>query len=189
MRNFFWADLHFHHYLMAKMRGYCDVDEKDPNVLETATLKMNDTMIGEWNSVVTSKDTIYHGGDLCLGSKQQTQSIISRLNGNICLLRGDHDRYVDGCSGINWVKDVYMFKSPSTSGLALGGNIFMWLSHYAHRRWPRAHYGSLHVYGHSHGKLYDDPCSLSMDVGYDTSETKKPYSLEEIICLLDMKIV
>ena len=33
----------------------------------------------------------------------------------------------------------------------------IWLSHYAHRVWMRAHYGAWHLYGHSHHSLPDDP--------------------------------
>ncbi len=185
---FFWADMHFYHYLMAKLRGYCDIEEEDSEVLEEATNRMNETMILEWNSVVSRKDTVYHLGDLVIGNKPKTQEIIDRLNGNLCLIRGNHDHHIHKCSGVCWVKDTYMLKIKSDHELNNGGNMLIWLSHYAHRVWDRSHYGSLNFYAHSHGNLYDDPCSLSMDVGYDTSDEKKPYSLEEILYNIDMKL-
>jgi calcineurin-like phosphoesterase family protein len=39
------------------------------------------------------------------------------------------------------------------------------LCHYAMRVWDRSHYGSMHLYGHSHGHLPD--YGKSMDVGVD----------------------
>jgi calcineurin-like phosphoesterase family protein len=195
MNSYFWADTHFYHYRMAKFRGYYDCDEEYSEIVDEATLKMireatlkmNEVMISEWNSTVKPKDTIYFLGDLVIGNKQQTQEILNRLNGNICIIRGNHDHYIYKCSGVGWFKDVYMLKSKSTHRLSLGGNILIWLSHYAHRKWDRSHYGTLHLYGHSHGKLYDDPCSLSMDVGYDSRKIKSPYSLDEILYLLNKK--
>jgi calcineurin-like phosphoesterase family protein len=39
------------------------------------------------------------------------------------------------------------------------------LCHYSMRKWNKAHYGTWHLYGHSHGNL--PPYGLSMDVGVD----------------------
>jgi hypothetical protein len=48
----------------------------------------------------------------------------------------------------------------------------IWLSHYAHRVWLRAHYGAWHLYGHSHHSLPDDPHARSLDVGVDATATR-----------------
>lgn len=39
--------------------------------------------------------------------------------------------------------------------------------------------GSWHLYGHSHGRLPDDPLALSMDVGVDTHDFR-PWHFDEI---------
>jgi hypothetical protein len=42
------------------------------------------------------------------------------------------------------------------------------------------------VYGHSHGKLPDDPLSLSMDVGVDTHDFR-PWHVDEIRAVMKIK--
>jgi len=39
------------------------------------------------------------------------------------------------------------------------------MCHYCMRVWPRSHYNTWHLYGHSHGGL--EPIGKSMDVGVD----------------------
>ena len=54
--------------------------------------EMNEAMIESWNSVVTKDDEVYHLGDI--GYKMnptQLHSILSRLNGKIYLVKGNHD--------------------------------------------------------------------------------------------------
>jgi calcineurin-like phosphoesterase family protein len=55
------------------------------------------------------------------------------------------------------VKEVATVRMPD------GQDIF--LSHYAHRVWNRAHYGVIHLYGHSHSSLPD--MNKSGDAGVD----------------------
>ena len=73
----------------------------------------------------------------------------------------------------------------------------IWLSHYAHRVWPKAHYGAWHLYGHSHGKLPETD-NLSMDIGVDatalrlneslSSENYRAVSFEEVSEIMKRKI-
>ncbi|GJD90610.1 hypothetical protein BHAOGJBA_4152 [Methylobacterium hispanicum] len=53
----------------------------------------------------------------------------------------------------------------------------LWLSHYAHRVWPRMHYGDLHLYGHSHGSL--PGTDASTDVGVDCFGFR-PVTLDDV---------
>ena len=82
MRIFIISDTHFDH---AKIIKYCNRPFSDVN-------KMNDEIINRWNDVVKNEDIVYHLGDLFLGSKFDLKSIISKLNGNIYLIKGNHDR-------------------------------------------------------------------------------------------------
>jgi len=50
---------------------------------------MNKGLIDNWNSVVSPKDTVFHLGDFSFGPMGQ---YIDQLNGNIILIRGNHDR-------------------------------------------------------------------------------------------------
>lgn len=150
--TFFTADSHWSH---ANILGYCN--------RPFATIEeMNETLIRNWNTVVNCTDTVYHLGDFAWnhsGSKYDTRNIRRRLNGNILFIRGNHDEDISqyrDCFG--WIKDVAMVQV---------NNQEIFLSHYAHRVWPKSCHSAWHLYGHSHGSLPDDPNSLSFDCGVD----------------------
>ena len=52
------------------------------------------------------------------------------------------------------------------------------------RVWARSHYNSIHLYGHSHGRL--DGIGKSMDIGVDTNNFY-PYSLDDILKIMKTK--
>ena len=82
---FYIADCHFFHgALNNKMdkRGFADIEE------------MNEYMIDKWNNKVTNADTVVILGDLSLGKVEETNELIHRLKGKLCLITGNHDKYV-----------------------------------------------------------------------------------------------
>ena len=93
---YFTADTHFYHENIIK---YCD--RKFDTVEE-----MNQTIITRWNDRVSKNDTVYHLGDFVChyipGIKnrkefipilrKKTKELIDKLNGNIILIAGNHDR-------------------------------------------------------------------------------------------------
>ncbi len=82
---YYIADCHFYHAtLNTKMdkRGFSDVTE------------MNEYMIDKWNNKVTNADTVVILGDLSLGKVEETNELIHRLKGKLCLITGNHDKYV-----------------------------------------------------------------------------------------------
>ena len=73
-----------------------------------------------------------------------------------------------------------MIKVPdSDAGPAMGHVQRIVLSHYAMRIWDRSHFGTWHLFGHSHGSMPDDPTSRSLDVGVDVWNYR-PVSYEQI---------
>lgn len=59
-----------------------------------STNEMDEYMVKQWNAVVGVNDIVYHLGDFSMGlSIEELTSLISRLNGEIILIRGNHDRY------------------------------------------------------------------------------------------------
>ena len=81
---FYIADCHFFHgALNNKMdkRGFADIEE------------MNEYMIDKWNNKVTNADTVVILGDLSLGKVEETNELIHRLKGKLCLITGNHDKY------------------------------------------------------------------------------------------------
>ena len=82
MREFFISDTHFLHnkeFIYAD-RGFSSIEE------------MDEALIENWNSVVSPEDTVYHLGDLFLGTDLEAGGeILRRLNGHIHLITGNHD--------------------------------------------------------------------------------------------------
>lgn len=157
----FTSDTHYGHRNIIE---FCDRPFTD---LED----MHEKMIANYNKLVQPGDDVYILGDFAF---YDSVNIFRRLNGNKHLILGNHDkpnmvRGVPWC----WVKDVYMLKvSPQ---------IQIWLSHYAHRRWPKSHHGAYHLYGHSHNSIED--YGRSTDVGVDAWDYK-PVSLKTLIAEL-----
>lgn len=80
----FISDTHFNHENIIK---YCN--RPFDNVGD-----MNKYIIQQWNNVVNKDDVVYHLGDFVLQSDKETVSdLVSKLNGNIILLIGNHDRF------------------------------------------------------------------------------------------------
>ena len=53
---------------------------------------MNETIISNWNSVVTAEDEVWVLGDFFMGQLTAIDPILNRLNGKIHLVRGNHDQ-------------------------------------------------------------------------------------------------
>ncbi len=152
----FTSDHHWGHanIIRFSQRPFADVDA------------MNEALIANWNRVVGPKDTVYHLGDIFMVPKEEALQIRSRLNGHICLIRGNHDKTADTLKdSFEWIKDYYELKVPDPEAENEKRRIV--LCHYAFRVWNHSHHGAWHLYGHSHGSLPDDPNSLSFDAGVD----------------------
>ena len=158
MTTFFTADQHFSHANIIKYcnRPFCDVAE------------MNKELIANWNSCVQPNDEVFVLGDFVFGGS--FESIVFRLNGQIGLILGDHDRPAREIDRKVFILGkLYEFKA---------GSVSITLCHYALRTWPKSHYNSWSLYGHSHGRLV--PEGKSLDVGVDVNSRFVPYSLAEI---------
>ena len=78
---FFTADHHFGHENIIRF------SERPFESLE----QMNEEMIRKWNEKIEPGDTVYHLGDFSLGKPDFTKEILDRLNGNIHLIKGNHE--------------------------------------------------------------------------------------------------
>ena len=160
----FTADTHFNHtrILQACHRPFKDVDEQ------------NETIINTWNSVVKNGDEVFHLGDFGWPGKKQHQDIgliISRLNGSIFLIEGNHDREVMGRYRDKFVKVCQTYNLKRECAPV---NIF--LCHYSMQVWNKSHWNSWHLFGHSHGQL--EGVGKSFDVGVDANNFT-PISIDE----------
>jgi calcineurin-like phosphoesterase family protein len=140
---------HFGHANIIKYssRPFSSVEEHD------------ETLIENWNKHVKDNEDVYFLGDFAYRNKNAAANIRRRLNGNIYFIEGNHDKSAFQIRNtFEWYKQTHEIKVEGHR---------IWLSHYAHRTWNKSHHGAIHLYGHSHHSLPDDPHALSMDVGVD----------------------
>ncbi len=160
----FTSDTHFGH---RNIISYCD--RPWTNVKE-----MNEGLIRGWNYRVKDSDTVYHLGDLSFVDQEWTHSILSRLNGEIILVKGNHDR--------NWTSDR-ISKTVLALYTELEGQQ-VYLTHKPASEWKGAEEGVWHLHGHLHGNPYhrDSPTPthfLRQDVGADVWNWK-PINMDDL---------
>lgn len=156
MKIWLTSDLHLGHTNIIKYNGrpYRTVDEMDSKI------------INNFNTLISPDDLVYCMGDFSFCNPLK---YTERLNGKWHLIKGNHDykQRMDGA--FVWVRDVFYLKSK---------DVEVFMSHYAHRVWPKSHYGCYHAYGHSHGGL--PGIGRSMDVGVDGNDYK-PVLLDDFV--------
>lgn len=77
----FTSDTHFNHNNILR---FC---KRPCNSIE----EHDEMLIKNWNERVGINDTVFHLGDFCFGAPSKIVEIRNRLNGNIVLIRGNHD--------------------------------------------------------------------------------------------------
>lgn len=158
---FFTADTHFNHkniLLFGRGAHFSDVEE------------MNERLIQNWNAVVGKHDRIYHLGDFSFGPKEGIIEVIERLNGDIHMVRGNHDRQLDS------LKQMFASFGDYKEIKVDGQRVCM--SHFPFLTWHQAHYGAWMLHGHSHGRL-EPTTQPRVDVGVDCWGYS-PVSFEEL---------
>lgn len=156
-RIFFTADTHFGHknIIRYEKRPYNSVEQMDR------------ALITNWNNVVGPRDRVYVLGDFAFrGGKD----IIWKLNGKKFLVKGNHDREVDG---FEWVKDYCYLKSNY-------GHFALF--HYPIVSWEGKSHGSIHLHGHTHSRTPNNiqAGDKIYNVGVDTNNYR-PVSIDEIL--------
>jgi len=167
---FFTADNHWHH---RRILEYC---KRPFSTVE----EMDEAMIENWNSVVSRNDLVYHLGDFCFGNtKRDFLSCFDRLNGQIILIKGNHDK-------IAWQNRSSFLASYDAYKEVTVRNKCITLCHYSMRVWNKKHHGAWHLYGHSHGTLPDDKYACSIDVGVDCHNFT-PISFDQVTEIMNKK--
>jgi calcineurin-like phosphoesterase family protein len=149
----FTSDEHYGHTNIIK---YCNRPFKSVE-------EMDEELIRRHNSIVGRDDTVIHAGDFTLCKGQKASSYLDRLNGNHILLKGSHDGFLQGVASTIWEGTI--------------DGQYIVVCHYAMRVWPRSHYNSWQLYGHSHGKL--EPIGKQWDTGVDNNDFY-PVPFEEL---------
>lgn len=157
---FFTADSHFGHkgILRLSQRPFKSVEE------------MEDGLVERWNAAVRPGDVVYHLGDFCFKGSKAAEQVLARLNGEIVLIRGNHDSEnslkLPRWRGVHDLLEVSHQKQRLV------------LCHYPMLEWPGAWKGAVHLHGHTHGLV--PPLDRRADVGVDVWDYS-PVSLERIL--------
>ncbi len=129
------SDTHFGHENVIK---YC-------NRPFSSVREMNESIIAQWNSVISKKDIVYHHGDFALRmSKEEVYDIVRRLNGRIILIYGNHDR-----KGVGWFMDCGFYK-VYRKGFILNDKYLLSHAPKDLDKYPR-HIVNIHGHIHNHG--------------------------------------
>lgn len=155
MNFWFISDTHFGHENIIK---YCNRPFKDAD-------EMNETIINNWNERVDKEDTVFHLGDLCFKKMHRGENIVARLNGNIILIKGNHDH-------------KQAIKTITEAIVIYHCGHYIYLTHRPENADPLR----ISLVGHAHEKWKID-CKKNfpiVNVGVDVWDFK-PISLDEIL--------
>ena len=171
----FIADLHFDHPKIVKICDrqvplIKDLDIGIPEHKRRINELHNDWLIREvYNKYIDKKDTVYILGDVGMSSKNDTEKIIDKLNGNKFLITGNHDKNIEHSTRFSQITQIKDFNF-SRGNL----NIHIVLCHYGMISWNRKIHGSWMLHGHTHGRNEYineiEKYGLIYDVGIDNKE-------------------
>lgn len=165
---FFTSDSHFFHGNIIKycQRPFESVEE------------MNETLIMNWNNKISPQDTVFFLGDFGFASSDKIKEVLERLNGNIHLCRGNHDKPLN--SLYKYFVSVFDLKTILVPDEEIsGGYRAVVLCHFPLLSWDRQYYKSIHLHGHVHSKTGFIGPELRYDVGVDNNNFS-PVSYKEI---------
>ena len=179
MKVFFTSDTHFNH---CNILSYCS--RPWDNVEQ-----MNEGLIKNWNEVVEERDIVYHLGDFAMGNRKLIPDIISRLNGNIILVRGNHDfskslgYFGEVHDRLTLEVDGYRFELSHNPSHLKQDCDFAMCGH-VHEQWAKREIGEIikadnaSDLAHKHPEI--KPVVPIYNVGVDVREYR-PKTLEEIL--------
>lgn len=169
-RIFLTSDHHFGHTNVIKFCGrpFESMEEQ------------NEQLVANWNAVVSPEDLVYHLGDITLWCGDSVAPILDALNGEIVLIRGNHDRgsvaQLPRFSSVH--KELYV---------TIDDRPFM-LRHKPYSREEVEEMRAFHpdiimTHGHTHGefgRFHDDQVDVSVEL-WDY----RPIEVKNLICLYD----
>ena len=161
---FYTADPHFGYEPLLSGRPFSSVEE------------MDETIIANWNAVVSPEDTVYLVGDIGWNDGHVPCRTLARLNGHKHLIRGNHD------TGFLDAPLLYRYFETVTDFLEIDdGAQHIFLSHYPMLYGKSKGYmihGHLHASGQFHDILRTLPRVLNAGVDINGF---KPVTLEQLV--------
>lgn len=137
---FFTSDLHFGHenVLRFDKRPFASVEEMDAE------------LIRRWNAKVGKGDLVYVLGDMIWKSRKgEAEHLIRSLNGQIILIKGNHDRFLHNAkakaalAGVKDYDDICVTLENGTKRRCI-------LSHFFIPMYNGHRHQAIHLHGHSH---------------------------------------
>ena len=188
----FTSDLHFSHssilYFHPKRREHFGITlEELQSDKVSATEKMDELLIKQWNSTVKKQDTVYFLGDFCLGNRERTEKILNKLHGKKFLIIGNHDKSLKGLE--RYFEDVAQIKEAKFTNnqfpfIDKDETFCVEMCHFPLLTWNRRQNGSVHIHGHCHDsitKVNDEMMELRVDIGFDCERWNYQFiELEEL---------
>lgn len=168
------SDLHFNH---TNILTYC-ADTRPFSSIE----EMNETLINNWNSIVSAEDTVIVVGDMVMGKHTDAYDLLCRLNGKIIVVRGNHDTNprLEIYKKLGFeVKDIHYFQYKGLWFICCHFPIMseewmnMVIGNHAESR------NIVLCYGHVHGNTPHGYYEGTYHVGVDTNNLT-PVSVENI---------
>lgn len=107
-------------------------------------------LIERWNRKVSPDDIVYVLGDfLWTGKDDQIKHVLKSLNGQIILIKGNHDRFIKNAGHKKLLADV-KDKDDICVTLKNGTKKRVILDHHYMPFYNGARYNAIHLHGHSH---------------------------------------
>ena len=171
------SDTHFNH---ANIIKYC-------NRPFSSVEEMNETIIANWNKVVSEDDMVYHLGDFALGDKSLIPDFLERLNGYKEFLMGNHDN-------LNIMLEMFkqgLIEDISWEDVIKVGKKTIILNHFPFGSLPDpdTNYPIIQLHGHVHStpdKLWNY-FDNQYDVGVDNNNFT-PVNLAELLDKIHYKV-
>ena len=131
-RILFTSDLHF---------GHKNVIKYDKRPFENIQ-EMDEEIIIRWNKKVNKDDIIYILGDISWYKDEKTAELLSRLNGKIILVKGNHDKI--GPLTRRYISQIYDYLEINVDDKRVV------LSHYPIHFFNHHHHNAIMLHGHVH---------------------------------------
>ena len=167
------SDLHLNHRMILeycpKSRGHF-----------SDHIHMTEHIIGHWNTVVQPDDIAWIIGDVSMGDPAKMYNNISRLNGHLHLVSGNHDHKILRDPNL-----VDLFDSVQSHKKFVyncyGKDVLVNMNHEPMQTWDGMLSGSVMLHGHKHSTNPDLLTKRIYDVGIDGHPNFSLYNLDSLL--------
>ena len=137
---FFTSDTHWGH------ENVIGFDKRPFKTVE----EMDEELVRRWNAKVGKGDLVYVLGDMIWKTRNgDAEQLIKSLNGQIILIKGNHDRFLHNAKAKNALAGVKDYDDICVK-LEDGSSHRVILSHYYMPFYVGHRYQGIHLHGHSH---------------------------------------